>query len=142
MLTAQEAQGQNVTAKLAEETTKLNKNIAEDTAEAGKLSTAAQFDANTSDPEATAVAKDDALATKVSDIVEASKVDIAARTIIVRGPEGDVVEDVEEDDDLEERDIDEFMRRGIEEVDAEDDAEDDVAGANDVEEVEKRDVGR
>lgn len=72
MLTVQQAQGLNVTAKLEEETTKLNKNIAQDEAQAGNPSTAVEFDANTADPDATAVEKDDALATEAGDIIKAS----------------------------------------------------------------------
>ncbi|KAF1919552.1 hypothetical protein BDU57DRAFT_144615 [Ampelomyces quisqualis] len=43
-LQAQEAQGQDVAAKLAEETTKLNNNIATDEANAGQESTAVPFE--------------------------------------------------------------------------------------------------
>lgn len=43
-LQAQEAQGQNVAAKLTEEQTKLDKNIQQDVAEAGNPSTNVQFD--------------------------------------------------------------------------------------------------
>jgi hypothetical protein len=44
-LEAQEAQGQDVAAKLAEETKKLDNNIATDVKNAGKPSTAVPFDA-------------------------------------------------------------------------------------------------
>jgi cell division protein FtsB len=44
-LEAQEAQGQDVAAKLAEETTKLNNNIATDEKNAGQPSTAVPFEA-------------------------------------------------------------------------------------------------
>lgn len=47
-LEAQQAQGQDVAAKLAEETTKLNNNIATDEANAGQPSTAVPFDATIS----------------------------------------------------------------------------------------------
>jgi hypothetical protein len=43
-LEAQEAQGSDVTAKLAEETKKLNTNIALDVKNAGQASTAVPFD--------------------------------------------------------------------------------------------------
>lgn len=43
-LEAQQAQGEDVADKLAEEQTKLDKNIAEDEAEAGNASTAVPFD--------------------------------------------------------------------------------------------------
>ncbi|KLU86286.1 hypothetical protein MAPG_05302 [Magnaporthiopsis poae ATCC 64411] len=46
-LQAQQAQGQNVAAKLAEEQKKLDNNIAKDVAAAGKPSTALQFTAST-----------------------------------------------------------------------------------------------
>lgn len=42
-LTAQQAQGQDVAAKLTEEQTKLNNNIKQDVADAGKASTAVSF---------------------------------------------------------------------------------------------------
>lgn len=42
-LQAQQAQGQDVADKLAEETTKLNNNIKTDEADAGKASTAVSF---------------------------------------------------------------------------------------------------
>jgi len=44
-LEAQQAQGQDVAAKLVEETTKLNNNIATDETNAGQPSTAVPFDA-------------------------------------------------------------------------------------------------
>ncbi|KAL5115081.1 hypothetical protein ACEQ8H_006996 [Pleosporales sp. CAS-2024a] len=47
-LQAQQAQGQDVATKLAEETKKLNNNIATDKNNAGKASTAVPFDANIS----------------------------------------------------------------------------------------------
>ncbi|KAF6819073.1 hypothetical protein CSOJ01_01458 [Colletotrichum sojae] len=71
-LQAQQAQGQDVTAKLDEETKKLNKNIAEDQANAGKPATALKFNASTDNPAASEVPKDDALATKAGDVVKAS----------------------------------------------------------------------
>lgn len=43
-LTAQQAQGQNVTTKLTEEQKKLDTNIKTDKADAGKASTAVSFD--------------------------------------------------------------------------------------------------
>ncbi|ORY63338.1 uncharacterized protein BCR38DRAFT_436577 [Pseudomassariella vexata] len=72
-LEAQQAQGENVTAKLTEETTKLNKNIADDEANAGKASTGLPFDATTANPEASNVAKDEMLAAKAGDVVKASE---------------------------------------------------------------------
>ncbi|KXH40354.1 hypothetical protein CSAL01_04455 [Colletotrichum salicis] len=71
-LQAQQAQGKNVTAKLDEETKKLNKNIADDVANAGKPATALKFNASTDNPAATEVPKDDALATKAGDVVDQS----------------------------------------------------------------------
>lgn len=71
-LQAQQAQGQNVTAKLDEETKKLNKNIADDVANAGKPATALKFNASTDNPAASEVPKDDALATKAGDVVDQS----------------------------------------------------------------------
>lgn len=47
-LQAQQAQGQDVAAKLAEETKKLNNNIALDTKAAGQASVAEPFDATIS----------------------------------------------------------------------------------------------
>ena len=47
-LEAQQAQGTDVTAKLEEETTKLDNNIATDKANAGQESTAVPFDATIS----------------------------------------------------------------------------------------------
>ena len=44
-LEAQQAQGEDVAAKLAEETTKLDNNIATDVKNAGQASTAVPFDA-------------------------------------------------------------------------------------------------
>ncbi|KXH40307.1 hypothetical protein CNYM01_07800 [Colletotrichum nymphaeae SA-01] len=71
-LQAQQAQGKNVTAKLDEETKKLNKNIADDVANAGKPATALKFNASTDNPAATEVPKDDATATKAGDVVDQS----------------------------------------------------------------------
>ncbi|KAF9874839.1 hypothetical protein CkaCkLH20_07533 [Colletotrichum karsti] len=71
-LQAQQAQGQNVTAKLEEETKKLNKNIADDQANKGKTATALKFNASTDNPTASNVAKDDVLAKKAGDVVDAS----------------------------------------------------------------------
>ncbi|KAL0943737.1 uncharacterized protein CTRU02_201624 [Colletotrichum truncatum] len=71
-LQAQQAQGKNVTAKLTEETKKLEKNIADDQANAGKPATALKFNASTDNPAASEVAKDDTLAKKAGDVVDAS----------------------------------------------------------------------
>ncbi|WQF86521.1 hypothetical protein CDEST_11535 [Colletotrichum destructivum] len=71
-LQAQQAQGQNVTAKLEEETKKLEKNIADDVANAGKPATALKFNASTDNPAASEVPKDEALATKAGDVVKQS----------------------------------------------------------------------
>ncbi|KAK1482659.1 hypothetical protein CCUS01_04272 [Colletotrichum cuscutae] len=71
-LQAQQAQGKNVTAKLDEETKKLNKNIADDVANAGKPATALKFNASTDNPAASEVPKDDATATKAGDVVDQS----------------------------------------------------------------------
>lgn len=71
-LQIQQAQGKNVTAKLDAETKKLNKNVGEDEAEAGKASTLLKFEATTADPEGSAVAEDDTIATQAGDIVDAS----------------------------------------------------------------------
>lgn len=46
-LQAQQAQGEDVAAKMADEQKKLDNNIAADKARAGSASTALQFDANT-----------------------------------------------------------------------------------------------
>lgn len=71
-LQAKQAQGQNVTAKLEEETKKLNKNIADDQANKGKTATSLKFNASTDNPTASDVPKDDALAKKAGDVVDAS----------------------------------------------------------------------
>ncbi|GKT58653.1 small secreted protein [Colletotrichum tofieldiae] len=71
-LQADQAQGKNVTAKLEEETKKLNKNIADDVANAGKPATALQFNASTDNPTASEVPKDEALATKAGDVIDQS----------------------------------------------------------------------
>ncbi|KAF4838210.1 hypothetical protein CGCTS75_v001129 [Colletotrichum tropicale] len=71
-LQVQQAQGQNVTAKLEEETKKLNKNIADDQANKGKTATSLKFNASTDNPTASDVPKDDAVAKKAGDVVDAS----------------------------------------------------------------------
>ncbi|KZL82085.1 small secreted protein [Colletotrichum incanum] len=71
-LQAEQAQGKNVTAKLEEETKKLNKNIADDVANAGKPATALKFNASTDNPTASEVPKDEALATKAGDVIDQS----------------------------------------------------------------------
>lgn len=71
-LTAQQAQGKNVTEKLDAETVKLNKNIALDVKDAGLASTLVEFDANTKDPEASNVEKNAELADQAIKIIEQS----------------------------------------------------------------------
>ncbi|WYZ38705.1 hypothetical protein EsH8_III_000619 [Colletotrichum jinshuiense] len=71
-LQAQQAQGQNVTAKLAEETKKLEKNIADDQANAGKPATGLKFTASTDNVAASEVPKDDAIAKKAGDVIDQS----------------------------------------------------------------------
>ncbi|OLN84938.1 hypothetical protein CCHL11_04036 [Colletotrichum chlorophyti] len=73
-LQAQQAQGQDVTAKLEEENKKLQNNIASDVANAGKPATALKFEASTDNPAASeaAGAKDDATAKKAGDVVDQS----------------------------------------------------------------------
>ncbi|TDZ19427.1 hypothetical protein Cob_v007865 [Colletotrichum orbiculare MAFF 240422] len=71
-LQAEQAQGKNVTAKLEEESKKLEKNIADDKANAGKPATALKFNASTDNPTASDVPKDETLAKKAGDVVDAS----------------------------------------------------------------------
>ncbi|KAK2599777.1 hypothetical protein N8I77_011502 [Diaporthe amygdali] len=72
-LAIEDAQGQDVAAEMAEEQAKLDKNIADDAAEAGAASTDVQFDASTDNPDASEVAKDDALADQASAVLDQSK---------------------------------------------------------------------
>ncbi|KAK2063950.1 hypothetical protein LY76DRAFT_534045 [Colletotrichum caudatum] len=71
-LQAEQAQGKNVTAQLEEETKKLEKNVADDVANAGKPATALKFDASTDNPAASEVPEDDALAAKAGDVISQS----------------------------------------------------------------------
>ncbi|KAK2032052.1 hypothetical protein LX32DRAFT_225666 [Colletotrichum zoysiae] len=71
-LQAEQAQGKNVTAQLEEETKKLEKNVADDVANAGRPATALKFDASTDNPAASEVPEDDALAAKAGDVVSQS----------------------------------------------------------------------
>lgn len=72
-LAIEAAQGEDVAAEMAEEQTKLDKNIADDVAEAGAASADVQFDASTDNPDASEVAKDDALADQASAVLDQSK---------------------------------------------------------------------
>lgn len=72
-LAIEQAQGQDVAAEMAEEQAKLDKNIADDAAEAGAASTDVQFDASTDNPDASEAAKDDALADQASAVLDQSK---------------------------------------------------------------------
>ncbi|KAI7783678.1 small secreted protein [Diaporthe eres] len=72
-LAIEAAQGEDVAAEMAEEQTKLDKNIADDAAEAGAASADVQFDASTDNPDASEVAKDDALADQASAVLDQSK---------------------------------------------------------------------
>ncbi|KAI3396252.1 hypothetical protein diail_12396, partial [Diaporthe ilicicola] len=72
-LAVEQAQGQHVAAEMAEEQAKLDKNIADDAAEAGASSADIQFDASTDNPDASGVAKDDALADQASAVLDQSK---------------------------------------------------------------------
>ncbi|KAK1981719.1 hypothetical protein LZ30DRAFT_749854 [Colletotrichum cereale] len=58
-LQAEQAQGKNVTAQLEEETKKLDKNVADDKANAGKPATALKFAASTDNPAASEISRPD-----------------------------------------------------------------------------------
>ncbi|GJC98974.1 small secreted protein [Colletotrichum higginsianum] len=72
-LQAQQTKGDNVTARLEEETKKLEKNIALDVAEAGKTATGLKFDANTASADATKVEKDEVLIAKADEVINKSQ---------------------------------------------------------------------
>ncbi|KAH8763746.1 hypothetical protein F5883DRAFT_111838 [Diaporthe sp. PMI_573] len=72
-LAIEAAQGEDVAAETEEEQAKLDKNIAEDAAQAGAASSDVQFDASTDNPDASEVAKDDALADQASAVLSESE---------------------------------------------------------------------
>lgn len=72
-LAIEAAQGEDVAAEMEEEQAKLDKNIADDAAQAGAASADVQFEASTDNPDASEVAKDDALADQASAVLDESE---------------------------------------------------------------------